>query len=85
MVIILAYLCPNQTGPAKGAAVSPFTYIASFGATWLPLPWLNPAKHLPRRVCAGMLELLIELLNRDGHSYHDFQPSAGHLPFLCCC
>jgi hypothetical protein len=62
MVIIFAYLCPNQTGPAKSAAVSPFTYIASFGATWLPLLWLNPAKTLSRRVCAGMLELLIELL-----------------------
>ncbi|KAF4211330.1 hypothetical protein CNMCM6805_002904 [Aspergillus fumigatiaffinis] len=32
---------------AKGAAVGLFTYIASFGATWLPLPWLYPAEISP--------------------------------------
>jgi hypothetical protein len=32
---------------ARGAAVGLFTYIAFFGATWLPLPWLYPAEVNP--------------------------------------
>ncbi|CAG8215034.1 unnamed protein product [Penicillium salamii] len=47
MVITFACLIPGSTGPAKGAAFGLFTYIASFGATWLPLPWLYPAEISP--------------------------------------
>ncbi|KAI0486669.1 general substrate transporter [Xylaria cf. heliscus] len=32
---------------AIGTCVALFTYIASFGATWLPLPWLYPAEINP--------------------------------------
>jgi MFS family permease len=39
MLITFACLVPDKPGPAKGAAFGLFTYIASFGATWLPLPW----------------------------------------------
>jgi len=51
MVLVFACLIPdNQQGPsAKGAAVGLFTYIAFFGATWLPLPWLYPAEINPLR------------------------------------
>lgn len=40
MVLVFACLIPDGgKGPsAKGAGVGLFTYIASFGATWLPLP-----------------------------------------------
>lgn len=47
MVITFACLIPGTPGAAKGAAVGLFTYIASFGATWLPLPWLYPAEVNP--------------------------------------
>ncbi|KAL1963260.1 hypothetical protein VTN77DRAFT_8585 [Rasamsonia byssochlamydoides] len=47
MVITFACLIPNKPTAAKGAAVGLFTYIASFGATWLPLPWLYPAEISP--------------------------------------
>lgn len=47
MVITFACLIPNKPSAAKGAAVGLFTYIASFGATWLPLPWLYPAEISP--------------------------------------
>ncbi|KAJ5326113.1 hypothetical protein MYU51_010687 [Penicillium brevicompactum] len=47
MVITFACLIPGTPGPAKGAAFGLFTYIASFGATWLPLPWLYPAEISP--------------------------------------
>jgi len=47
MVLTFACLVPGTPGPAKGAAVGLFTYIASFGATWLPLPWLYPAEVSP--------------------------------------
>jgi hypothetical protein len=47
MVITFACLIPNQPAAARGAAVGLFTYIASFGATWLPLPWLYPAEINP--------------------------------------
>jgi len=53
MVLIFACLIPipkGGTGPsAKGAGVGLFTYIAFFGATWLPLPWLYPAEINPIR------------------------------------
>ncbi|KAL8739788.1 MAG: hypothetical protein Q9190_007442, partial [Brigantiaea leucoxantha] len=39
MVLVFACLIPGTPAAAKGAAVGLFTYIASFGATWLPLPW----------------------------------------------
>ena len=42
MVLVFACLIPGTPGAAKGAAVGLFTYIASFGATWLPLPWVSP-------------------------------------------
>jgi hypothetical protein len=41
--MVLAFAClipPPGSGAAIGAGVGFFTYIASFGATWLPLPWL---------------------------------------------
>ncbi|MDI1491608.1 MAG: hypothetical protein OHK93_002817 [Ramalina farinacea] len=47
MVLVFACLIPGTPGPAKGAAVGLFTYIASFGASWLPLPWLYPAEVNP--------------------------------------
>ena len=47
MVITFSCLISGETNQAKGAAVGLFTYIASFGATWLPLPWLYPAEINP--------------------------------------
>lgn len=47
MVLTFACLAAGGTNNAKGAAVGLFTYIASFGATWLPLPWLYPAEINP--------------------------------------
>ncbi|KAI0006464.1 general substrate transporter [Xylariaceae sp. FL0662B] len=47
MVITFACLIPGSSTAARGAAVGLFTYIASFGATWLPLPWLYPAEINP--------------------------------------
>ncbi|KAJ5915834.1 hexose carrier protein [Penicillium verhagenii] len=47
MVLTFACLIPGTPGPAKGAALGLFVYIASFGATWLPLPWLYPAEISP--------------------------------------
>ncbi|KAB8801905.1 hypothetical protein FH972_026726 [Carpinus fangiana] len=49
MVLVFGCLIPGeQDNPAaKGAAVGLFTYIAFFGATWLPLPWLYPAEISP--------------------------------------
>ncbi|KAI9646332.1 hypothetical protein NHQ30_005776 [Ciborinia camelliae] len=54
MVLVFACLIPqNGQGPsAKGAGVGLFTYIAFFGATWLPLPWLYPAEINPIRTRA---------------------------------
>jgi sugar porter (SP) family MFS transporter len=51
MVLVFACLIPdNGEGPsAKGAGVGLFTYIAVFGATWLPVPWLYPAEINPLR------------------------------------
>ncbi|KAL7626472.1 hypothetical protein AAE478_003244 [Parahypoxylon ruwenzoriense] len=47
MVLTFSCLIPHTQTAAKGAAVGLFTYIASFGATWLPLPWLYPAEINP--------------------------------------
>ncbi|KAI1375778.1 general substrate transporter [Hypoxylon crocopeplum] len=47
MVLTFACLIPGTQSAAKGAAVGLFTYMASFGATWLPLPWLYPAEINP--------------------------------------
>ncbi|TGO18221.1 hypothetical protein BTUL_0011g00270 [Botrytis tulipae] len=54
MVLVFACLIPQDgKGPsAKGAGVGLFTYIAFFGATWLPLPWLYPAEINPLRTRA---------------------------------
>jgi hypothetical protein len=54
MVLVFACLIPNHgMGPSsKGAGVGLFTYIAAFGATWLPLPWLYPAEINPLRTRA---------------------------------
>ncbi|KAK4209694.1 hypothetical protein QBC37DRAFT_391073 [Rhypophila decipiens] len=49
MVLVFACLIPGTKSAARGAAVGLFTYIASFGATWLPLPWLYPAEVNPIR------------------------------------
>ena len=46
MVLVFSCLIPGTTSAAKGAAVGLFTYIASFGATWLPLPWVC-LSHIP--------------------------------------
>lgn len=47
MVLVFACLIPQTSNASKGAAVGLFTYIAFFGATWLPLPWLYPAEINP--------------------------------------
>lgn len=47
MVLVFACLIPGTKSAANGAAVGLFTYIAFFGATWLPLPWLYPAEINP--------------------------------------
>ncbi|KAK7756223.1 hypothetical protein SLS62_001816 [Diatrype stigma] len=47
MVITFGCLISGNSTHARGAAVGLFTYIASFGATWLPLPWLYPAEINP--------------------------------------
>ncbi|KAH8666660.1 sugar transporter [Xylariales sp. PMI_506] len=47
MVITFSCLISGTEMAARGAAVGLFTYIASFGATWLPLPWLYPAEVNP--------------------------------------
>ncbi|KAI0908950.1 general substrate transporter [Ustulina deusta] len=52
MVLVFAALIPGTASAAKGAAVGLFTYIAFFGATWLPLPWLYPAEINPLKTRA---------------------------------
>jgi sugar porter (SP) family MFS transporter len=53
MVLTFACLIPaSETGAANGAAVGLFIYIAFFGATWLPLPWLYPAEVNPLKTRA---------------------------------
>lgn len=52
MVLTFGALIPGTGAAARGAAVGLFTYIAFFGATWLPLPWLYPAEINPLRTRA---------------------------------
>ncbi|GAW18316.1 hypothetical protein ANO14919_077910 [Xylariales sp. No.14919] len=52
MVLTFGALIPGTAAAAKGAAVGLFTYIAFFGATWLPLPWLYPAEINPLKTRA---------------------------------
>ncbi|KAK8167271.1 general substrate transporter [Phyllosticta citribraziliensis] len=52
MVLVFACLIPGGPENAKGSAVGLFTYIAFFGATWLPLPWLYPAEINPLKTRA---------------------------------
>lgn len=47
MILVFGALIPGTASAAKGAGVGLFTYIAFFGATWLPLPWLYPAEINP--------------------------------------
>lgn len=47
MIITFACLIPGTSGPANGAVLGLFLYMAAFGATWLPLPWLYPAELSP--------------------------------------
>ncbi|KAF5026899.1 hypothetical protein F66182_929 [Fusarium sp. NRRL 66182] len=54
MFLTMGFLIPGGTDPgnnapqiSKGAIAGLFTYIASFGASWLPLPWLYPAEVNP--------------------------------------
>lgn len=47
MVLAFGALIPGTRSAAIGTCVALFTYIASFGATWLPLPWLYPAEINP--------------------------------------
>lgn len=52
MVLVFGALLPGTNAAAKGAGVGLFTYIAFFGATWLPLPWLYPAEINPLKTRA---------------------------------
>ena len=52
MVLTFGALIPGTPDAARGAAVGLFTYIAFFGATWLPLPWLYPAEINPLKTRA---------------------------------
>ncbi|KAK4622139.1 Sugar transporter STL1 [Fulvia fulva] len=47
MVLAFACLIPGTPSAANGAVVGFFLFIAFFGATWLPLPWLYPAEVNP--------------------------------------
>ncbi|KAI1435805.1 general substrate transporter [Xylaria sp. CBS 124048] len=47
MVLAFGALIPGTQTAAVGTCVALFTYIASFGATWLTLPWLYPAEINP--------------------------------------
>jgi len=60
MILVFACLIPGTKTAAYGSAVGLFTYIASFGATWLPLPWLYPAE--VRLACSSAL-IKIRLLS----------------------
>ncbi|KAF1346532.1 general substrate transporter [Delphinella strobiligena] len=50
--MVIVFACLINPSSAKGSAVGLFTYIAVFGATWLPLPWLYPAEINPLRTRA---------------------------------
>ena len=47
MIITFACLIPGTKQASKGAVFGLFLYMATFGATWLPLPWLYPAELSP--------------------------------------
>lgn len=47
MVITFACLIPDGQSAKKGSVFGLFLYMACFGATWLPLPWLYPAELSP--------------------------------------
>ena len=70
--LIPQYIDPANTAPASGAAAGLFLYIAFFGATWLPLPWLYPAEVNPVKTrgkanavstCTNWLFNFVSLLN----------------------
>lgn len=65
MVLAFGALIPGTEMAARGAAVGLFTYIAFFGATWLPLPWLYPAEINPlktrAKVCADFARTSLEI------------------------
>jgi hypothetical protein len=44
MFITFGCLLPGTAQAGKGAAFGLYLFIAFFGATWLPLPWLYPAE-----------------------------------------
>jgi MFS family permease len=52
MIIVFGCLIPGTAGPAKGAVFGLFLYMAFFGASILPLPWLYPAEISPIRTRA---------------------------------
>lgn len=52
MIITFVCLIPHGRNPKKGAIFGFFLYMATFGATWLPLPWLYPAELSPTRTRA---------------------------------
>ncbi|KAJ5198627.1 uncharacterized protein N7498_007744 [Penicillium cinerascens] len=52
MIIVFGCLIPNSPEPAKGAVFGLFLYMAFFGASILPLPWLYPAEMSPIRTRA---------------------------------
>ncbi|PYI20516.1 general substrate transporter [Aspergillus japonicus CBS 114.51] len=47
MIITFGCLIPGTKSTAKGSIFGIFLYMAAFGATWLPLPWLYPAELSP--------------------------------------
>lgn len=47
MIITFGCLIPGTKSASKGAVFGLFLYMATFGATWLPLPWLYPAELSP--------------------------------------
>lgn len=50
MFLIMACLIPGTSSPAiNGSVVGIFLYLATFGFTWLELPWLYPAEINPLR------------------------------------
>ena len=61
MVLTFACLIPGSPSAGKGAVVGLFTYIAFFGATWLPLPWLYPAEINPikTRIQANAISTMV--------------------------
>jgi sugar porter (SP) family MFS transporter len=52
MIIVFGCLIPDDTEVSKGAVFGLFLYMAFFGASILPLPWLYPAEISPLRTRA---------------------------------